>query len=70
LAVHLPICCVRLVPPTDAPIMVAWHVPVDGRSGYVEPCCHPTALVGWPARRCTTAAAWAARRSRQDGASQ
>ena len=28
----------------------------------------PIALVGWPARRCTTAAAWVARRSRPDGA--
>src|SRR3954467_8627934 len=39
----------------DDPFMVEWHVPMDGKSNYVEPCHHPTTLVVWPARRCTTA---------------
>ena len=50
--------------------LMARHAPMDGRSNNLEPCCHPAALIGWPARRRTTAAAWVARRSRPDGAAQ
>ena len=56
--------------PTDDPFMVEWHVPMVGRSNTSSLAIIPTALVGWPARRCTTAAAWVARRSRPDGAAQ
>ena len=49
MAAHLPIGCMCLVPTTDGPFVVKRHVPVDGRSNNVEPCHHPTALVGWPA---------------------
>jgi hypothetical protein len=32
LAVHLPIRCMCLVPSTDGPFKVEWHVPMVGRS--------------------------------------
>jgi hypothetical protein len=32
LAVHLPNCCMCLVPPTDDLFMVEWHVPVDAEA--------------------------------------
>jgi hypothetical protein len=35
---------VRLVPPTDDPIMVEWHAKLVSRS--VEPCHHPDEFVG------------------------
>jgi hypothetical protein len=49
--------------------LVDWHVSMVASSN-VEPCHHPAALVGCPARRCTTAAARSARCPRPDGTSQ
>jgi hypothetical protein len=48
--------------------IVGWHAQMDGRSNYLEPCHHPTALVGWPARCCTKTAAWVAQSPRLAGA--
>ena len=39
LATHLPVSRVRVVPPTDDPFMVEWHVPMDA-SNHIKflPC--------------------------------
>jgi hypothetical protein len=46
LAARLPIGSVRVVPPTDDPILVGWMLRLDGKS-KVESGHHPAALVGW-----------------------
>ena len=69
LAVHLPICRVGLVSPSDDPGVVVWHVRMVGRNS-VEPCHHSDRFVCWLARWRPAAPARFARCQGQDGATQ
>jgi hypothetical protein len=49
-----------VVPPSDDPILVEWHVPVDGSRNHVEPC-HSADHSSAGSWRCATAATRLAR---------